>query len=368
MAAGPEQVSDDPKLLELMLEGMREAPDFYKPTNYWAYYENKSLPELQRMGLHDFRRRRFSILSTFGATDLSLRPLDFFRTRKLNRLGVSPFLLRFLFSINKFLNKVLLIQRHYDTKAEKMGRSAFDFARSYGEKVGARSIHECEASVAGNPEYVIRIGRKTYTMSMLYYYLRYAYCCNFVDFDDIRICVELGGGCGKQIEVLKKLHPDICFLLFDIPPQLYVCQQYLSAVFPDSVVSYRETRRMSSISGPEKGKVFIFGNWKFPIIEKLNIDLFWNAASFQEMEPEIVANYLYYINKSASHVFLQQNMSGKKLAQKKGDVGVMEQTTLEDYKKGLANFELIDLSPCVRPTGDNLSGYSDSFWRRKDIL
>ena len=97
----------------------------------------------------------------------------------------------------------------------------------------------------------------------------------------------------------------------------------------------------------------------------MNPDLFWNAASFQEMEPEIVANYLYYVNKSARFVFLQQKMSGKKLARKKGEVGVMQQTKLEDYKKGLARFELTDLSPCLRPGGDNFPGYNDSFWRRK---
>lgn len=99
----------------------------------------------------------------------------------------------------------------------------------------------------------------------------------------------------------------------------------------------------------EKGKIYIFGNWKFPIIENLNIDLFWNAASFQEMEPDVVANYLKYVNTQAKYVYLYERMDGKELASELKGGGVLQKTTIKEYINGLNNFILIDISRAIRP-------------------
>ena len=366
------QVIDEPQLLKLMLEDTTNAPDIYKPTNYWNVYKKKFLPELQKLGLHDFRRRKNSILSSFGATDLSLSPvpnrIDILKSNLFyNSITKKiPFHQTFLHKTNLLLNKILPITIPYDISIEDLKKLSYEIARVQGEKVEAKSINEFEVSLIGNPEDIIKVYDKVYTTGTLNYYLRYVYCYKHIDFDNIEIMVELGCGCGKQIEVIKKLYPNISFLLFDIPPQLYVCEQYLSAVFPDSVVSYNDTRNMDTIPEKRKGKIFIFGNWKFPILEKVKIDMFWNASSFQEMEPTVVSNYLKYINNRANAVYIQAVMSGKGIAKKRGDHGVLEQTKLEHYKKGLTNFRLIDMSTCIFPYVNawNNKGYSDSFWKR----
>ena len=180
------------------------------------------------------------------------------------------------------------------------------------------------------------------------------------------LVVELGSGSGKQVEVIKKLHPTTRFLLFDIPPQLYVCEQYLKTVFPGQVVSYRETRDWSQLADPKPGQICILPNWKFPQTASTECDLFWNAASFQEMEPDVVANYLKYVRAAAKTVFLQEKMDGKELALTPGMHGVRKQTTLRDYEVGLEGFQRVDLSPCLLPLLSQryLYGYYDSFWRK----
>ena len=124
---------------------------------------------------------------------------------------------------------------------------------------------------------------------------------------------------------------------------------------------------MNLLPDDYKGKIFIFGNWKFPILEKINIDLFWNDTSFQEMEPNIVANYLKNINTRANAVFLSQIMEGKEVASKKGSHGVLKKTTLEDYKKGLSNFKLQDLSSTQDISHKGNLIHSNSFWKRFKI-
>jgi len=392
------QVIDNPKLLKLMLEDTRSAPTVYQPTNYWAVYERRFVPELEELGLKDFRRRQNSVLSSFGATDLSKKwMIDFinmspiFSNRFINRVP-------FWFEFKSFLNSVVdKIVRIFPSYLEYVRKSPYKAAKLEGARVGARSLDEFEASLVGNPEDIIEIDGRYYTNKIIYYYLRYVYCSRFINFDNVVTLVELGCGSGKQVELLKKLHPEICFFIFDIPPQLYVCEQYLSSVFPDSVVSYEKTRSMDSIPRIEKGKIFIFGNHKFPIIGHLDVDLFWNAASFQEMEPDVVSNYLRYVNAQARYVYLQEKMDGKGLNTEPGKGGVLKQTVLRAYIQGLSNFELIDMSTCnelkhklivspfrrkavklkTKMQGESLKkhvlgkaepvvkGYKDSFWQRR---
>ena len=98
----------------------------------------------------------------------------------------------------------------------------------------------------------------------------------------------------------------------------------------------------------------------------MKYDLFWNSASFQEMEPNVVLHYLKYVNQQTKqYVFLCEKMKGTKKTSKKGELGVFEQTKLEHYTKGLNNFKIINSSknicyPRLEKLNSNLT-----FWKRK---
>ena len=378
------QVDDDSALLAAMLSDLETAPEEYRPTNYWQVHERRFLPELQRLGLRDFRRRRNSVLGSFGATDPEPLQLDFFHSVLFNNpvTRLLPFHERVLHFFNRLGHVRPLTQQtlrrcmaiapvrtfdYYIVSPADLRQMSYDYVRQQGELAGARPIHAFEASLVGNPADVFAMEGRWYTMASLFYYLHYVYCSRFLDFGGVRSYAELGSGMGKQVEVLKKLHPEICFLLFDIPPQLYVCERYLSTVFSGEVVSYERTRTWTEPPQPEPGKIFIFGSWQFPILASAQIDLFWNAASFQEMEPDVVGNYLRYVNQCAATVFLHEFMQGKEIARRKGLAGVLKPTTLEHYRRGLSNFELVDLAPSRKPAGHPLPHHSDSFWRRKSV-
>ena len=160
----------------------------------------------------------------------------------------------------------------------------------------------------------------------------------------------------------------MCFYLSDLPHALYICEKYLTSLFPESVVSYRQTRLMKRIPEPKEGKIFIIGNWKIPEFENLNYDLFWNSDSLDQMEPDIVLNYLKYVNQqSTKYVFLNERLTkGAHRTTKKGEHGVLKQTKLEHYKQGLNNFRLVNMSmrfqmPKILPW----TSYEFSFWKRK---
>jgi hypothetical protein len=121
---------------------------------------------------------------------------------------------------------------------------------------------------------------------------------------------------------------------------------------------------MDTIPSNENGKIFMLGNWKFPILDNMKVDLFWNTASFQEMEPKVVLNYLSYVNKSANSIYLQEAFGGKEVASKKGNAGVLKQVVLDHYIQGLSEFKIIDESPSILVSGKLMTGYTDTFWKR----
>ena len=357
------QVPDDPQLLEMMFADMNNGPDIFKPTNYWAVYENRFLPELRTQGLHDFRRRRHSILDAFGAVDLPMRrEINLCRSKLVcNRITRRvPGWLSFVDSINALLNRTLPFDE--GISPDDATRLAVERARAMGLPHGARSLEQLDASLAGNPLDVIHVEGHAYTTSLLGYYVQYAYCCQFVDVDRLAVVVELGCGAGKQAEVLKKLHPHLALVLIDIPPQLYVGHQYLRTVFPDDCVSYQDSRAYDSLR-PEPGRIYFLGAWQFPLLDQIEIDLFWNSASFQEMEPEIVLHYLRTVNERARYVFLREGMDGWKVTQRRGRLGVLSPTTLAHYTQGLSKFRRVDLRRSETPLGQS-PDFSDSFWER----
>jgi len=369
-----QQAKDDPELLEIMLEDSSTASQLYRATHYWAILEKALVPELRAQGLHDFRRRRNSVLAFLSYLDLLPLSWSMMPRRLAPRIKNSLSASHWLSSLVRASLRMKTVQKmlagfsetHSGASLYDINLLSYEFARSYGERNGAKPIEEFEASLVGNPESIFQVEGRAYTTSMLHYYVQYAYCCKFMNFDSIDSILEIGGGFGKQVEVTKKLHPHLCFYMLDLPPQLYVCQQYLSALFPDSVVSYRQTRAMKSLPEQRNGKIFILGNWKIAELADLNYDLFWNSASFQEMEPSVVLNYLGYVNQQASkYAFLHERMEGSERSPEPDRIGVLEPTTLEHYKTGLEGFELINLSRAVLLPRLSDTSYSFSFWKRE---
>jgi hypothetical protein len=164
--------------------------------------------------------------------------------------------------------------------------------------------------------------------------------------------------------MIKKAHPSATILLFDIIPQLYIQNQYLKAVFPNDVVDYYETRDIVSLKKLKKGKIYIFSNAKFPLIKDIKADLFWNTASFQEMEPMVVENYLSIV-RGVPNIYLMEQMNGMAVAHVPGSYGTFEQVTLQHYKKFLPNYKLLDIVPALSNCTEDLSTelYSESFWQ-----
>lgn len=321
------QLDDDILLLKRMMTAQNDASDLYQATNYWNKYCVLLYEYLIENGLHDFRRTKArkhtpaQIFAKFGAVDL---------------------------------------------RSDASAQSIMNAVKRRTGGSSAEPIENIGASRVGNPE-GFEFGGQFYTESWLNFYIRYAYVSRFINLSD-KIIVEIGPGSAKQAHLIKLAHPNSTIILFDIAPQLYVANQYLRKAYEgqDVVRHYDETLEINNLCNLQKGKLYLFPSWKIELIRDLEFDLLWNAASFQEMEPDIVRNYLKHCH-GAQYVYLMQSMSGQTVASGPGQAGVLQATTLETYIPALDRYEITDLAPaplCL-PIHPFPWAYSDSIWKRR---
>ncbi len=291
MSQNEYQVNDNFPLLEKMMIDLKNADNFYQPTNYWAVYEKIFLPELKKKGLKDFRRRRRSVLGSFGATDIDLHAVVDISTpfSRINRIAgqmLNGYIERSkIISVNPFgINPGFVTSYFHEYVRQKMERINL-------------SINNCPTSLYGNPEDIVNINGNYWSLMHLQYCVILADFLTFSPINDGDVVLELGTGMGRNVEVMAHLFPKSTFFVVDIPPQLYVANQYLQSVFGSRVVTYQDAVELfpdDNNSLPEglRGKIIILPTWRMPAWSKLKLDLFWNSASFQEMEPDVVKNYL----------------------------------------------------------------------------
>ncbi|MEC9309087.1 MAG: putative sugar O-methyltransferase, partial [Chloroflexota bacterium] len=194
---------DRTDLLELMVDDVNSAADVYKPGNFWDFINRNQIPELRKIGLHSFRSRQLPSKLATWAGDLtpSLGQVDFFSSRiTYNRISKKiplwESLLRFC---NDVFNAVVPVapSSDYDLRLDGLKVMAYECAKLWGEKVGAKSIDEFSASLIGDPEDTLEINGRVYTIPIIYFYMRYIYCSQFLDWDSVNTLVELGGGSGR---------------------------------------------------------------------------------------------------------------------------------------------------------------------------
>ena len=165
--------------------------------------------------------------------------------------------------------------------------------------------------------------------------------------DTTHLCsvLEIGGGYGTFGEILLKANNESFYVDVDIPPVAAVATYYLNEIFgSENVLSYDRSREISEISLESlktKYKCVVLCPWQLPKVTG-TVDLFANFISFQEMEPDIVQNYISLVQPITKHfVLLRNSKYGKKIAEKPGEMGVKKPVTTDSIIQMFNQFKVI---------------------------
>lgn len=358
-------VEDQPELLELMLADGQEAHLMYQPTNYWSFYQGAIIDSLKSEGLAAFRSSACVYLNAFGASDL--HPIKELVSIIKGISATDEEARTYIAYLALIANNSNIPLLPYGLSLDDLNETAYRMAETHGILSRAHPLAELSASLAGKPEYYFTVNGKNYTNTFLHYYFRYCFCCRSIDFESVDTIVELGMGAGKQAELLAKIYPRITFYLLDLPPQAYLTGQFLRAIFGNRVKDYRTFRKKESICG-EEGSINILCNWQIEALAPKGRVLFWNAASFQEMEPHVVDNYLSIASEWSEQFYLHQCMGGKESGER-GKGGVLTPTVFDDYNTILSKrHQFLIREPAYGPLKrlSDSGGYEDALWTARD--
>lgn len=336
-----------------------KAEPIYRATRYWQRHIDKMQPMVAAIDPRELESGRYPILSTFGfggnpylklPERPSLRPRNLFK--HVTRLAASKLTTE---GQDWFLP--------YHLKLDDIHQLAFNRAQLFALRAGATPPEAVQASDFGNPQDLFYVNGRPYTIRFLDYFCRYAFAASAIPFRGDEVFVEIGSGSGKQIEVLKKVFPNAMFLCFDLPLQLCLANEYLRGVFPHDVAPVKETCQWTSLQGLEPGKIHLFGNWQTPLLHDIRFDVFWNAASFGEMEPHVVQNYLAHVGTTPEWIYLMQARHGKESWKGGGVETPQDFTKFNSYLPDYALAREQDYQASLYSLRDS-GGYFEAVWRR----
>jgi putative sugar O-methyltransferase len=122
--------------------------------------------------------------------------------------------------------------------------------------------------------------------------------------EKITFC-ELGAGYGRNAHVFLSVFPRGKYIVIDIPPALYVSQEYLSSVYPDKkVFGFRCFDLFEEIEQEfcDADIVFLLPH-QAAILPEKSVDLFINISSLHEMQMSQIKEYFNLIDKLTKGYF-----------------------------------------------------------------
>jgi len=331
--------SRDHDLLAMMLADMQTAEQLYRPTRFWVEASKLILGDLDRLGVSTFRSHK--------SAELCYVPT--YANRRLTAV------LRKLLALAGPMARLL----GADAGRIERGKQFFlnmvdgtnDAANDYRVLVAADNgrppgLLDLSESDYGAPMEHFSFEGRRYSRSFLRYLTGLAYLKKAVDAEGLETALEIGGGFGTLGEILASLRDREGFYVnVDIPPLAFVATRYLQAVLGESAVAgYDLTRDMDVIDLEDlrrKHRAVVLCSWQLPRVRGM-VDLFVNFASFQEMEPHVVQNYVRRVQPLTRRwVLLNNRAAGKPVAGQPGQLGVEQPTVRSHYLGFFSEFELV---------------------------
>jgi hypothetical protein len=130
------------------------------------------------------------------------------------------------------------------------------------------------------------------------------------DINNPIIC-EIGAGLGGQAyKILSISARPMSYMIFDIPEVLVTASYFLMANFPEKKVLLYKEASMEQIR-LEQYDIILMPYFILPQLGNDTVDLFFNAASFGEMESEMVSEYISQIERTCRKYFMHTNHTAK---------------------------------------------------------
>ncbi len=278
---------------ELIRDEKKIDKTLYSSGPYWEYKNKRSILEIKKFGLRDFRGMSSGVATSFSDNIVANLKMEF------NEADFRGHLIKIVSSLPIF-KSVFNAQLNITTK----------YANSYLENKAI--VYKNNVGVRNLLKKYQFNNTTNFGCLTKFEYFNNDYSCHYLDlahrisvlsksfkFEEITSFFEIGGGFGANIHFLLTNFPNIKKVLYlDIVPNIYVGTEYLRHFYKNQVIDYSQLRNLEEIRFTENNELEILcvPPW---LIEKVNVkvDHFHNAASFVEMPKVVILNYIKFVKK-----------------------------------------------------------------------
>ena len=282
-------------LLNILMEDVKKQSNLYKPGKFWMQASKVIAKKMKNEGIINFRGHSGLVAQGFTANIVEDPSIiwEVGRLKKHLKKIIDIPIIRKLFindftqRIDKNYNKANLYENYFLSNNLK---------EWLGEMKSNYNIPE--TTVGGlQPNSIVKIDGYEISKFYLENLARIHTFSKEKDLTKIKTVFEIGGGFGANAHLLTSLFPNIKkYIYLDIAPMLYIGTQYLKHFYPQNVKDYVNTRNLKSIYFKDDNELEILciPPWQIELLSG-EVDLIWNACSFQEIPIASLKNYAKHI-------------------------------------------------------------------------
>ena len=267
-----------------------------EPSQYWKNYVHSICNEIEKNGLEYYGKKYILNSGGFGDTPkITPRPL----IRKIFKI---PF-------IYKFLEKKYV---YYQLK--KIRKNFFNHLKNDDfSKVELLEFISNKIDKKTRNSNIIRTVEVNSNL-IPHSYAKGSICLDIIEkiieFQNLDLgindlfknnVVDIGGGVGSIIhsfyeyKLMKSYHPSSKFILLEQFPVSYIAKQSLEYFCDDNIEMIDLNTNNSS------SKILVCQNTSLKDINNLNVSLYFNSSSFQEMDKKQIEEYCDFMEKNKAH-------------------------------------------------------------------
>ena len=335
--------------IENLLSEAEQQKEIYKATTFWETAIEPILRDISKHGVENFRQWNSALtyfVPTYGFPGNSLPQDTYLKIKELVSEAAT----------SKQKNT---ITNFVDGRNQAL--SDFRVAKAILQKNAPEIFLNYSESSVGNPIEQFTFEGRKYSRSSLNYLLGLAALSQYEDLTNINKVLEIGGGFGSLGEILFTSNDDLKYCNLDIPPTCVAAEYFLDQVVQKKCVRNFDSKASKVDFNQDDWSVSVLPNWN---IENIcgDIDLFVNYISFQEMEPNVVENYLDHVARlNPKWILIRHIREGKEKKTSTNPIGVNNPVMPEDYERYLTGYQTV-LQDCT------LFGYETPDFFHSDVL
>lgn len=288
-----------------MKEALMETRKELLPATFWILTSEEHISQLKGFGYKNFKKTVALNYFTWVI-----------KRKKIWKEDQMNFLLHNLPLISIISNAFRAFKATFTNKFEQLSFFRFlvynfhvyllwDFVSRIDSEHILEKIYE---PIEGNPPRIY-LKKKLISQDLANAVLEYISIMLKIEKNEIQSIMELGAGYGRTAYVFLKMHPNLRYIIVDIPPALYIVEKYFSNQFKErKILKFRKFKDFSEIKEEfEQADIAFFLPYQLELLPSNISDLFINISSFHEMRPNQIEFYFQCIDKLIKkYVYIKQ--------------------------------------------------------------